>query len=166
MGVSSNAPAPVKATRRRAARAPAPTPEITGQVRAPNSRVANQIKPLEPGAHTGATVHLATLPKKASSLLKKEGWSAFMREVHAKGGLIVTHRGQPEAVVISAHEFDLLTRMARKEGERQARILADLNVSFDKRLAGLQAPDALDRMDRFMDEPIDLGGKVRAGQGY
>jgi prevent-host-death family protein len=103
------------------------------------------------------------LPRKPSSALKKEGWSGFMREVSHRGVLVVTHHNQPEAVVLSIDSYQALERMAQREKVREALQLAELSARFDQRLASLNAPQAHQTLNAFMDEPIVLGGQLRAG---
>lgn len=130
------------------------------------SQAAQQI------AASGAMVNFSgsdipgALPRKPSSALKKEGWSGFMREVTSQGVLVVTHHNQPEAVVLSVDSYQALERMAQREKTREARQLAELSERFDQRLASLNAPKAHQALDAFMDEPIALGGKLRAGAAY
>jgi prevent-host-death family protein len=107
-----------------------------------------------------------SLVAKASSALKTEGWSRFVEAAKERGPLVVTHRNRPEAVVLSTAEFDRLMLIAEQEDARRAKVLSDLSASFDQRLAGLKAPGAAEALDRVMTEPLDLQGKLRAGQGF
>ena len=108
----------------------------------------------------------STLPHKPSSALKKEGWSGFMREVSIRGGLVVTHHNQPEAVVLSVDSYQALERMAQREKLREEQQLAELSARFDHRLASLNAAQAHDALHAFMDDPVLLDGKVIAGTAY
>jgi PHD/YefM family antitoxin component YafN of YafNO toxin-antitoxin module len=119
----------------------------------------------QPGASLDTGISKA-LPHKPSSALKKEGWSGFMREVSAQGILVVTHRNQAEAVVLSVDSYQALERLAQREKEREAQQLAELSARFDQRLASLHAQQAHQAVDTFMDEPIALGGKLHAGAAY
>lgn len=95
-----------------------------------------------------------TLPHKPSSALKKEGWSGFMREVNTQGVLVVTHHNKPQAVVLSVHRYQALERLAQRAKEREAQQLAELRARCDQRLASLNAPQANQALNAFMDEPI------------
>lgn len=107
-----------------------------------------------------------SLTRKPSSALKTEGWSSFVRAMTEAGPLLVTHRNRPEAVIISPQEYERLLAIAQRERERRSAALAELDAEFDARLASLRASDADARMDRFLDEPVRLGGRLRAGEGF
>lgn len=116
---------------------------------------------------TFSSVAISTaLPHKPSSALKKEGWSGFMREVSDRGVLVVTHHNQPEAVVLSVDCYQTLERLAQREKVREAQQLAELSARFDQRLASLNAPQAHQALNAFMDEPVALDGQLRAGAAY
>ncbi len=89
-----------------------------------------------------------------------------MREVSNGGVLVVTNHNQPEAVVLSVDSYQALERMAQREKAREAQQLADLSARFDQRLASLNTPQARQALNSFMDEPIVLGGQLRAGAAY
>lgn len=89
------------------------------------------------------------VPHKPSSALKKEGWSSFMREVRSSGTLVVTHRNQPEAVVLSVERYQELVRLAQRERVREAQQLVQLRAQFDQRLASLNAPSAHQALKAF-----------------
>ena len=89
-----------------------------------------------------------------------------MREVSNGGVLVVTHHNQPEAVVLSIDSYQALERLAHREKMRGAQQLAELSARFDKRLASLNAPQAHQSLNAFMDEPVALGGQLRAGAAY
>ncbi len=89
-----------------------------------------------------------------------------MREVSQGGVLVVTNHNQPEAVVLSVDSYQALERMAQREKAREAQQLADLSARFDQRLASLNTPQARQALNSFMDEPIVLGGQLRAGAAY
>lgn len=116
----------------------------------------------QPRALTGA----AGLAHKPSSALKTEGWSGFVRAVAEGGALVVTRRNRPEAVIVSPQEFERLMAIAQRERDRRAQALNELSAEFDARLAGLRADDAASRIDRLLDEPVRLGGQLRAGEGF
>jgi prevent-host-death family protein len=86
-----------------------------------------------------------------------------MREVQTQGVLVITRRSQPEAVVLSVDGYLALERMAQRAKLREAQHLAELSARFDQRLASLNAPQGHQALNAFMDESIELGGKLRAG---
>ena len=122
-------------------------------------------RPAAPPSFPGVGISTA-LPHKPSSALKKEGWSGFMREVSQGGVLVVTNHTQPEAVGLGVDSYQALERMAQREKAREAQQLADLSARFDQRLASLNTPQARQALNSFMDEPIVLGGQLRAGAAY
>ena len=89
-----------------------------------------------------------------------------MREVSDRGVLVVTHHNQPEAVVLSVDCYQTLERLAQREKVREAQQLAELSARFDQRLASLNAPQAHQALNAFMDEPVALDGQLRAGAAY
>ncbi|MBI3384452.1 MAG: hypothetical protein HY019_20840 [Aquabacterium sp.] len=57
------------------------------------------------------------------------------------------------------HERDVST--AQSEMVPEARHLAELRARIDQQLASLNAPSAYQAMNEIMDEPVDLGGRLR-----
>jgi DNA-binding transcriptional regulator YbjK len=97
-----------------------------------------------------------------ASAFKKEGWRSFMSVVNKHGGVVVTHRKLPEAVVLSTNNYLALAGMAHRACERDARLLTELRSRFDQRLAALSSPQAHQALRNFMDEAVVLQGEVRA----
>ena len=50
---------------------------------------------------------------------------------------------------------------AQREKGPEAEQLAELRARIDQQLASLNAPSAQQAMNEFMDEPVDLGGRLR-----
>jgi hypothetical protein len=59
------------------------------------------------------------------------------------------------------HERDVST--ARRKKVSEAGQLAELRAQIDQELASLNAPSAHQAMNAFMDDPVDLGGRLRPG---
>ena len=110
------------------------------------------------------------LPRTPASDVKKLGWRGVMKSIGRIGKVVVTNHDQPEAVILSAAEYDLILQAlqaaanaaANKEGDA----LEQLRLRFDQRLAALQAEDAADRLRALVREPACLDGKVRAGSSH
>ena len=107
---------------------------------------------------------LVHLQRKPVSDVKREGWRSIMRSVDAAGRLLMTNHEQPEAVILSLHEYRLLTEMAdRAQRDNQAK-LDLLARAFDEELARLKKPDAGQRLRAAFDSPLSLKGEVIAGR--
>ena len=107
---------------------------------------------------------LDDLPRAPASDVKKLGWRGVMRTVAREGRLAVTNHNTPEAVILSAQEYDAMLRALAAAGAPQRGALKELRARFDERLAALQADDAGARLRAVMDAPATLGGRVRAGR--
>ena len=106
------------------------------------------------------------LRRKPVSDVKREGWRGIMRSVDAAGALLMTNHEQPEAVILSLHEYRQLTeRAARAQLESEAR-LKELARAFDEDLARLKKPDAGQRLRDAFAAPLALKGKAIAGRGH
>ena len=57
------------------------------------------------------------------------------------------------------HERDV--SMAQREKVPEAEQLAELRARIDQQLASLNAPSAHQAMNAFMDDPVNLGGRLR-----
>ncbi|WP_166432812.1 type II toxin-antitoxin system prevent-host-death family antitoxin [Luteimonas yindakuii] len=107
---------------------------------------------------------LDDLPRAPASDVKKLGWRGVMRTVAREGRLAVTNHNLPEAVILSADEYDAILRALAAAGAPERSALEELRARFDERLAALQAADAGARLRAVMDAPATLDGKVRAGR--
>lgn len=109
---------------------------------------------------------IGSLPRTPASAVKKLGWRGVMRDVQKSGRVVVTHHDTPEAVILSASEYEAVVRaLAEARGRDQATLDA-LRKRFDDRLKALQAPDAATRLLAAARTPVKLRGKVRAGKSY
>lgn len=109
---------------------------------------------------------LDDLPRTPASDVKKLGWRGVMKSLGRIGKVVVTNHDQPEAVILSAAEYDQILRALQQAAARDTDALDTLRRRFDQRLASLQADDAGDRLRGLMDGPARLHGKVRAGTGH
>ena len=109
---------------------------------------------------------LDDLPRTPASDVKKLGWRGVMKSLGSIGKVVVTNHNRPEAVILSAAEYDLILRALQQAAAKDGDALDALRHRFDARLASLQDEDAGDRLRGLMDGPARLGGKVRAGTGH
>ncbi|MGY0618008.1 type II toxin-antitoxin system prevent-host-death family antitoxin [Lysobacter sp. A378] len=106
------------------------------------------------------------LPHTPASDVKKLGWRGVMKSVGRVGRVVVTNHNQPEAVILSVAEYDLILHALRDAAAKDQDALDTLRRRFDERLAALQAPDAGDRLRGVMGRPAKLGGKVKVGASH
>lgn len=105
------------------------------------------------------------LPRAPASDVKKLGWRGVMKTVGSRGKLVVTNHDEPQAVILSTQEYDAILHALQEAGAQHDSALERLRLSFDERLAALQADDAGTRLRGLMRGPARLGGKVRADGG-
>ena len=98
--------------------------------------------------------------------VKKLGWRGVMKSIGRLGKVVVTNHDQPEAVILSIAEYDLVVQALQASANKDGDALEQLRRRFDKRLSTLQAEDAADRLRALMRERACLDGKVRAGSGH
>lgn len=109
---------------------------------------------------------LDALPRTPASDLKKLGWRGVMKVVAKSGKVLVTNHDEPEAVIIPAAEYDAMLALLRGAASRDQLALDALRRRFDERLASLKAPDAGKKLDSIFDKPLELGGRVIAGESF
>ena len=109
---------------------------------------------------------LDALPRTPASDLKKLGWRGVMKAVARNGKVVVTNHNEPEAVIIPAAEYDAMLALLREAASRDQLALDALRRRFDERLASLKAPDAGEKLDSIFDKPLELGGRVIAGESF
>ena len=108
---------------------------------------------------------LDDLPRTPATDVKKQGWRGLMRAVGHSGRVVVTHHNRPEAVVLSAQEYDAIAVALREAAAQGDPALEALRRRFDERLAALDAPDAADRLRGLMRSgPTRLNGEVKAAK--
>lgn len=115
-------------------------------------------------AHPEGEAAFLHLQRKPVSDVKREGWRGIMRSVDTAGKLLMTNHEQPEAVILSLHEYRLLADLAGRAQRDSQNKLERLSRAFDAELAVLQQPDAGDRLRDAFNAPLVLGGKVIAGR--
>ena len=106
------------------------------------------------------------LPRTPASDVKKLGWRGVMKAVDREGRVVVTHHNAPEAVILSAGDYEAIMQALRAASAQGDEALDVLRRRFDERLASLQAADAGERLRDVMRSPARLGGKAKAGAGH
>lgn len=114
----------------------------------------------------GAPQVFADLRQTTATAVKTGGWSSVAQSAREAGAVVVTSHNKPDAVVLSPEEFARLKGLAEREAQREQRMLDELNARFDARMQALQAPGMGQRMADFMQKPVRLNGRVRAGEGH
>jgi prevent-host-death family protein len=109
---------------------------------------------------------LDELRRAPASDVKKRGWRGVMRDVASQGKILITHHNDPEAVILSAHEYAAMVDAVRTAQAGDVDTLEALRREFDQRLAVLDAEGAGDALRRAVRKPVKLAGKVKAGTGY
>lgn len=89
-----------------------------------------------------------------------------MRSLASAGRLVITNHSEPEAVILSAQEYERLVSLVSNTESKTAASLDVLRHRFDQRLAVLAQPDASERLRAIRKRPAVLKGKVKAGTGY
>lgn len=107
-----------------------------------------------------------TLPKTPASDVKKLGWRGVMRDVQKSGRIVVTNHNAPEAVILSAREYETIIQALQKAKGRDQATLEALRQRFDERLKALKAPGAAAKLLAAAKKPVKLRGKVKAGGSY
>ena len=89
-----------------------------------------------------------------------------MNTLQSKGKLLITNHDEPEAVIVTVAEYDVLMQVVEQSEAQTHAALAGLRKSFDERLAVLQDRSAAGRLQSTIRGRAKLGGKVKAGSGY
>ena len=109
---------------------------------------------------------ISALPKTPASDVKKLGWRGVMRDVQRSGRVVVTNHDAPEAVILSAREYEAIVQALDKAKGRDQATLEALRKRFDERLEALKAPGAAAKLLGAARTPVKLHGKVKAGKSY
>jgi len=109
---------------------------------------------------------IGALPKTPASDVKKLGWRGVMRDVQKSGRVVVTNHDAPEAVILSAREYESIVRALEQAKGRDQATLEALRKRFDERLKALKEPGAGAKLLAAARTPVKLRGKVKAGQSY
>lgn len=107
---------------------------------------------------------LESLPRTPASDVKKLGWRGVMDTVRREGKVVVTNHDRPEAVILPVAEYDRLLQLLHAASEKDRATLEALRRKYDERLASLQEPGAGEKLASIFDKPLDLGGRVIAGE--
>lgn len=107
---------------------------------------------------------LENLPRTPASDVKKLGWRGVMETVHREGKVVVTNHNRPEAIVLSLDEYERLSKASRDTEERNRAKLAELQRKYDEKLQWLDEPGVGDKLREALRKPLELHGKVTAGE--
>ena len=89
-----------------------------------------------------------------------------MRALTADGPVVVTNHSEPEAVILSAKDYETLITAVKSAESRTEAGLDTLRQRFDERLAVLRQDNAGDRLRAITKSTTKLRGKVKAGASY
>lgn len=106
---------------------------------------------------------LADLPRTPASNVKKLGWRGVMDTVRREGPVVVTNHERPEAVILTVAEYK---RLQSGAAARNDAAMDALQREYDARLSCLDEPGAGKKLRDILRKPLDLGGKVIAGQDF
>lgn len=109
---------------------------------------------------------IGLLPRTPASDVKKLGWRGVMRDVQKSGPVVVTNHDAPEAVILSASEYEAIVLALEEAQGRDQLTLQALRKRFDERLESLRKPEAGDGLRAAARAPVKLHGKVKAGKSY
>jgi PHD/YefM family antitoxin component YafN of YafNO toxin-antitoxin module len=74
---------------------------------------------------------------------------------------LVTNQDEPEAVIITAADYDALVQIVEQSAAQTESALAELRRSFDERLSVLQSRSAASRLRATIRDRPKLSGKVK-----
>ena len=115
---------------------------------------------------TLALKSLENLPRTPASDMKKLGWRGVMKTIARSGKVLITNHDEPEAVIIPVAEYNAMLALLRGAASRDEDALDALRRKFDERMASLKAPGAGDKLNSIFDKPLELDGRVIAGESY
>lgn len=109
------------------------------------------------------SLNLLDLEKTPASDVKAKGWPDLMRKVAKLGAVVVTNHNHPQAVVVSAEEYQRLVAQATgtSEAAQRAQSLERLQNEFDAHLAVLNDGQAL---SKALNRPARRGLKIIPGK--
>ncbi|NIJ69818.1 type II toxin-antitoxin system prevent-host-death family antitoxin [Xanthomonas sp. 60] len=122
--------------------------------------------------HTPITFEPITELTRTTASSVKEHWRKVMQDVRDQRMVVVTNHNEPQAVIISAEQYQVLQAQvealenALGELRSQNPALAELRHGFTQRLAVLQDAQAGNRARDLLRRPARLEGKVKAGTGF
>jgi len=108
------------------------------------------------------TLNLPDLEKSPASDIKTKGWPELMRKVLRSGAVVVTNHNHPQAVVVSAEEYQRLVDQANAHSAaaQRAQSLQALQAEFDAHLSALQDGSLAKALAR----PARRGCKIALGE--
>ncbi|MGH8054313.1 MAG: type II toxin-antitoxin system Phd/YefM family antitoxin [Stenotrophomonas sp.] len=108
------------------------------------------------------SLNLLDLERTPASDVKAKGWPELMRKVSKRGAVVITNHNHPQAVVVSAEEYERLVTQANSTSTaaQRAQSLKALQAEFDVHLSSLKA----DGLSKVFDRPARRGGKVTLGK--
>lgn len=109
---------------------------------------------------------LEELARMPAADVKKLGWRGVMKTVWHEGAVVVTRRGCPEAVILPVEGHEQLRQNVPPTHAQQQALLEHLRHQYDERLARLNTPEARETLCNTLRRPIDLDGKVIAGDAF
>ena len=109
------------------------------------------------------SLNLLDLEKTPASDVKAKGWPDLMRKVAKLGAVMVTNHNHPQAVVVSAEEYQRLVEQASgaSAAAHRAQSLKQLQAEFDTDLAVLDDGKAL---SKALSRPARRGLKITPGK--
>ena len=109
------------------------------------------------------SLNLLDLEKTPASDVKAKGWPELMRKVARLGAVVVTNHNHPQAVVVSAEEYQRLVAQASgaSAAAQRAQSLKQLQAEFDAHLAVLDDGKTL---AKALDRPARRGLKITPGK--
>ena len=109
------------------------------------------------------SLNLLDLEKTPASDVKAKGWPDLMRKVAKLGAVVVTNHNHPQAVVVSAEEYQRLVAQAAgaSVAAQRAQSLKQLQAEFDAHLAVLDDGNAL---NKALNRPARRGLKITPGK--
>lgn len=110
----------------------------------------------------GLTLNLLDLERTAASDVKAKGWPELMRKVIKSGAVVITNHNHPQAVVVSAEEYQRLVEQAAgsSAAAQRAQSLQQLQAEFDAHLSSLKDGS----LGKALARPARRGGKVTLGK--
>lgn len=108
---------------------------------------------------------LDDLPRHNASSVKNK-WRDVVREVRETGSVAITNHSSVEMVLVDAATYQQLAASAVALKAREQSVLDQLNDQFNQRLAGLQTPDATNRLDALFERQGKLVRKPTAGDSF
>ncbi len=108
------------------------------------------------------SLNLLDLERTPASDVKAKGWPELMRKVSRSGAVVVTNHNHPQAVVVSAEEYQRLVEQAHSSSTaaQRAQSLKALQDEFDAHLSTLKS----DGLSKALARPARRGGKITLGK--